>query len=178
MNKQLRSLGSMFWTLLFLVQIGFSQTRTIEIRENQTSHLIFPSDILYTDIGDQDNFIVGYTNNILRVKGLKNQKRTNLTVITKDDYYYISYTEFGIREKRRSRKSALNEQLLTPLLLLEEDDNRVGPHTLKNYVVVFDKIAVPMGKQLYMELVEQGRNIFLSIPYNRVPIERIILKPK
>lgn len=318
MNKQLRNLGSMFWILLFLIQTGFSQTRTIEIRENQTSHLIFPSDILYTDIGDQDNFIVGYTNNILRVKGLKNQKRTNLTVITKDDYYYsfyvlytihpklnyfietshsvkrlskkedsplmtyqlkvskeiatpietkqvvntksppkpkatytnqvpqrsmntqpdieiektyqleklrrqaqnikkkkgrfdyitarhgdillkvtgiyhsldncfityqvrnrgavpydISYTEFGIREKRRSKKSALNEQILTPLLLLDETATRVGPHTLKTYVAVFDKIAIPQGKQFYMELVEQGRNIFLPIPYNRLPIIRI-----
>jgi len=321
MNKQLLRIISLFWVIVSLSQIGHSQSQTIEIRENQTSHLIFPSDILYTDIGDNDNFIVGYTNNILRVKGLKNQKRTNLTVITKDDYYYsfyvlytiqpklnyfietshsvkrlskkeesnsfsyqlempsekaapkviapisatpstknipskkatyttqathrsmnaqptktidtdyhlekirqqaqglkkkkgqfdyisarhgdillkvtgiyhslencfityqvrnrgavpydISYTEFGIREKRRSKKSASNEQILTPLLLLDEEDSRVGPNTLTTYVVVFDKIAIPQGKQFYMELVEQGRNIFLSIPYNRLPIIRI-----
>jgi len=320
MNKQLLRIIFLFWGIASLNQVGISQSQTIEIRENQTSHLIFPSDILYTDIGDNDNFIVGYTNNILRVKGLKNQKRTNLTVITKDDYYYsfyvlytvhpklnyfietahsvkrlskkeestsityqlempsdkitpkavvpvsstttknipskkatyttqathrsmnaqpvkvvdtdyllekirqqaqslkkkkgrfdyisarhgdillkvtgiyhsldncfityqvrnrgaipydISYTEFGIREKRRSKKSALNEQILTPILLLDEENSRVGPHTLTTYVAVFDKIAIPQGKQFYMELVEQGRNIFLSIPYNRLPIIRI-----
>jgi len=318
MNKQLIKLISFIWVFMILTQWCIGQSQTIEIRENQTSHLIFPSDILYTDIGDQDNFIVGYTNNILRVKGLKNQKRTNLTVITKDDYYYsfyvlytaqpklnyfietshsikrlskaadqppmtyqvevskdldqplkakqvistkstplpkatytkqvtqrsmntqpdkeidaayhleklrrqaqnlkkkkgrfdyitarhgdillkvtgiyhilencfityqirnrgavpydISYTEFGIREKRRSKKSALNEQILTPVLLLDEEDTRVGPHTLSTYVAVFDKIAIPQGKQFYMELVEQGRNIFLPIPYNRLPIIRI-----
>jgi len=84
------------YLLLLICQIGKSQSQTIEIRENQTSHLIFPSDILYTDIGDNDNFIVSYTNNILRVKGLKSQRRTNLTVITKGDYYYsfyVLYTE-------------------------------------------------------------------------------------
>ena len=45
--------------LLVSFQVGFTQLQTIEIRENQTSHLIFPADILYTDIGDNDNFIVG-----------------------------------------------------------------------------------------------------------------------
>ena len=308
----------LFYFLLFMGPVGFSQSRTIEIRENQTSHLIFPSAILYTDIGDNDNFIVSYTNNILRVKGLKSQRRTNLTVITKDDYYYsfyvlytenpklnyfirtshsikelskddqttitkglpidnqehipdpqentmdtkeqitapvkkkavftsqkdhrstkslppqfvidqeelsqkaerllkkknrfdyisarhgdillkvtgiyhslehcfisyqvrnrgaipydISYTEFGMREKRRPKKSAINETIFTPLLVANYHESRVDPKRINTYVAVFDKIAVPQGRIFYIELVEAGRNIYLPIPYNKLPIEQI-----
>ena len=301
----------LFYFLLLIGPIGFSQSQTIEIRENQTSHLIFPSDILYTDIGDNDNFIVSYTNNILRVKGLKSQRRTNLTVITKDDYYYsfyvlytespklnyfirtshsikqlseadqttttkglpidnqdntsdiqeekinpvqqkaiftsqknhrstknlppqsvidqdklsqkagqllknknrfdyisarhgdillkvtgiyhsqdhcfisyqvrnqgaipydISYTEFGMRDKRRPKKSAINETIFTPLLIANYHESRVSPKRINTYVAVFDKIAVPQGKIFYIELVEAGRNIYLPIPYNKLPIESI-----
>ena len=308
----------LFYFLLLIGPFAFSQSQTIEIRENQTSHLIFPSDILYTDIGDNDNFIVSYTNNILRVKGLKSQRRTNLTVITKDDYYYsfyvlytenpklnyfirtshsikelseadqttttkdlpidnqgnildpqedtmdtqeritapikkkavftsqkdhrstknlppqfvidkdklaqqaesllknknrfdyisarhgdillkvtgiyhspehcfisyqvrnrgvipydISYTEFGMREKRRPKKSAINETIFTPLLIANYHKIRVSPKRINTYVAVFDKIAVPQGKIFYIELVEAGRNIYLPIPYNKLPIEQI-----
>jgi len=290
--------------LLLLGPVGFAQSQTIEIRENQTSHLIFPADILYTDIGDNDNFIVSYTNNILRVKGLKSQRRTNLTVITKGDYYYsfyvlytenpklnyfintsncikqlseeeqdapindlpidsqkdspqpvkkkaiftsqkdhrstknlppqsvigqdnitlqaerllkkpnrfdyisarhgdillkvtgiyhslehcyisyqvrnrgvipyeISYTEFGMREKRRPKKSAINETIFTPLLVANHHESRVLPKRTNTYVAVFNKIAVPQGKMFYIELVEAGRNIYLPIPYNKLPIESI-----
>ena len=301
----------LFYFLLLIGPFAFSQSQTIEIRENQTSHLIFPSDILYTDIGDNDNFIVSYTNNILRVKGLKSQRRTNLTVITKDDYYYsfyvlytespklnyfirtshsikqlleedqtktikglpidnqdntsdiqeektnpvqqkviftsqknhrstknlppqsvidqdklsqkaerllknknrfdyisarhgdillkvtgiyhsqdycfisyqvcnqgaipydISYTEFGMRDKRRPKKSAINETIFPPLLIANYHESRVSPKRINTYVAVFDKIAVPQGKIFYIELVEEGRNIYLPIPYNKLPIESI-----
>ena len=290
--------------LILICQIGKSQSQTIEIRENQTSHLIFPSNILYTDIGDNDNFIVSYTNNILRVKGLKSQKRTNLTVITKDDYFYsfyvlytenpklnyfihthhsvknlskedqpsktnslpidtqedtvepaekkviftsqkdhrstknlppqsvinkdkleqqaerllrnknrfdyisarhgdillkvtgiyhslehcfisyqirnrgaipydINYTEFGMREKRRPKKAAINEKIFTPVYLANHHEFRVLPKRTNTYVAAFDKIAVPQGKSFYIELVEAGRNIYLPIPYNKLPIEQI-----
>ena len=316
-NRQMMS-KYLFYLFLLIGQIGFSQSQTIEIRENQTSHLIFPDDILYTDIGDNDNFIVSYTNNILRVKGLKSQRRTNLTVITKDDYYYsfyvlytenpklnyfirtshsikelseadqttitkglpidnqehipdpqentmdtkeqitapvkkkavftsqkdhrstkslppqfvidkdklaqqaenllknknrfdyisarhgdillkvtgiyhslehcfisyqvrnrgaipydISYTEFGMREKRRPKKSAINETIFTPLLVANYHESRVAPKRINTYVAVFDKIAVPQGRIFYIELVEAGRNIYLPIPYNKLPIEQI-----
>jgi len=280
-------------------QLGFTQFQTIEIRENQTSHLIFPSDILYTDIGDNANYIISYTNNILRIKGLKTKQPTNLTVITQNQYYYsfyvqythtpklnyfiqakhsvklleetspllkkpspapiiekevpqvrkvntiekqqrstkniplatshtpliqqaeklltqsnrleyisarhgdillkmtgiyhslehcfityqirnrgaipydISYIEFGMREKRRPKKSAINEEIFTPLLLLKEQNNRVLPKRTNTYVAVFNKIAIPKGKIFYMELVEAGRNILLSIPYNKLPIEPV-----
>jgi len=34
---------NLLYFLVLVCQIGFSQSQTIEIRENQTSHLIFPS---------------------------------------------------------------------------------------------------------------------------------------
>ena len=73
----------------------FAQNGTIQIKENQTSHLIFPSDILYTDIGDNENFITSYTNNILRVKGIKTDKQTNLTILTKDQHYYSFFVSYS-----------------------------------------------------------------------------------
>ena len=66
----------------------FAQNTIIQIMENQTTHLVFPTDIIYTDIGDNENYITSYTNNILRVKGVKTLKQTNLTVLTKDQHFY------------------------------------------------------------------------------------------
>ena len=95
-----------FWGVgLLLSYQCFAQTQTVEIKENQTSHLIFPSDILYTDIGDNENFIADYTNNIVRVKGIKTDKQTNLTVLTKDQHYYscLLYTSPSPRDATLSR---------------------------------------------------------------------------
>ena len=58
-----------------------AEDKLIEIKENQTSHLIFPSDILYTDIGDNENFIADYTNNIIRVKGNPNLAEVRVVMI-------------------------------------------------------------------------------------------------
>ena len=71
-----------------------SQNRIIQIMENQTTHLIFPSDIIYTDIGDNGNYITSYTNNILRIKGVKTLKQTNLTILTKDQHYYSFFVGY------------------------------------------------------------------------------------
>jgi len=256
-----------------------AQTQTIEIKENQTSHLIFPSDILYTDIGDNENFIADYTNNILRVKGIKTDKQTNLTVLTKDQHYYsffVRYSptprlnyfitpkmaikilgntdnksppslptnqsgmnqprtntrkvnlsirkntveqeissganpslyqkavtllskphlydyigarhgdiqlkvtgiyhslfEFGIKERKRPKKSALHEKKLAPLFTVKEEITRVLPHQVNEYVAVFGKITVPNDRLFYMEVVEEGRNITLDILFHKLPIKRI-----
>ena len=284
--------------LLFSIYIN-AQTQTIQIKENQTSHLIFPSDILYTDIGDNQNFITSYTNNILRVKGVKTDTRTNLTVLTKDQHYYsffvnysptpqlnyfispqmaikvlgntdnksppslptnqqanftrintkkvnlpirreeiikgvpkgidsklytraisllgkphlydyigarhgdiqlkvtgiyhslencfmvyeirnrgaipydISYIEFGIKERKRPKKSALHEKKLTPLFTVKEDITRVLPYQVNEYVVVFGKVTVPNDRLFYMEVVEDGRNITLDILFHKLPIKRL-----
>jgi len=278
----------------------FAQTQTIEIKENQTSHLIFPSDLLYIDIGDNENFIANYTNNILRVKGIKTEKQTNLTVLTKNQHYYsffvqysptprlnyfitpqmaikvlgntdnkspptlptnnqldinesrtntrkvnlpirkntvekktslsanpnlyqkaitlldkphlydyigarhgdiqlkvtgiyhslhncfmvyeirnrgaipydISYIEFGIKERKRPKKSALHEKKLTPLFTVKEAITRVLPHQVNEYVAVFGKVTIPNDRLFYMEVVEDGRNITLDILFHKLPIKR------
>jgi len=87
--------------------------------------------------------------------------------------YDINYTEFGMREKRRPKKSAINEAIITPLFLANYHESRVDPKRTNTYVAVFNKIAIPQGKLLYIELVEAGRNIYLPIPYNKLPIEQI-----
>ena len=79
--------------LLFTVQL-FAQNTIVQIMENHTAHLIFPADIIYTDIGDNQNYIVDYTNNVLRVKGAKTDKQTNLTVLTKDQHFYSFFVMY------------------------------------------------------------------------------------
>jgi len=78
-----------------------------------------------------------------------------------------------MREKRRPKKSAINEAIITPLFLANHHESRVFPKRTNTYVAVFNKIAIPQGKLFYIELVEAGRNIYLPIPYNKLPIEQI-----
>jgi len=340
---------------LFHALEGYGQTISpapyyIEITENQTTHLVFESDITYIDVGDNNNFVADYTNSILRIKGKRNSLTTNLTVVTKDMNYYsfmvkytiqprlnyfikssesinniavkpvsqkesatnteptastnnstttpiypakqsiasthsrnsypkpsvhtkipvrkedsnghldiketkkypkvrpssskekgkkiedlekvtpkehrelqairrmaqyaltdipmyhhikgkhgdiilkvtgiyhslhncyikyeientgevpydVDYIEFGMREKRRPKRTALNDKIFTPVNILNGDHNRVLPYRKNRYVAILGKVAVPEGRVLYMELVENGRNIPLKIPYNKV----------
>ena len=302
------------------------QTKTIEIKNNQTSHVVFHADIIYADIGDNENYIISYTNNILRIKGVKTLNQTNLTVLTKDQFYYsffvkyhenprlnyfikpaqaiqkfnqeeddkkasskkkkvdyftlptrykqenqtastpssalknksniefkpnktikhinqkgnqpvrqqgerrlneikkkaaklldkrdmydyigktngdillkvtgiyhsldnayivyeirnsgaipydISYIEFGIRERRRPKKAAVHERKLTPIYTAKEKITRVPPRQVNKYVAVFGKLALPSDRLLYLEVVEDGRNINLDILYHKLAIKRI-----
>ena len=70
-------------------------TLIIQTNEHQTSHAIFPRDIIYIDVGDNENLIADYTNNILRIKGINNHPTTNLTVITEEKNYYSFYVQFA-----------------------------------------------------------------------------------
>jgi len=79
---------------LLLSLSAIAQNTIIQIMENHTAHLIFPADIIYTDIGDNQNYIVDYTNNVLRVKGAKTDKQTNLTVLTKDQHFYSFFVMY------------------------------------------------------------------------------------
>jgi len=83
----MRKLTFLGVALLFSLS-AVAQNTIVQIMENHTAHLIFPADIIYTDIGDNQNYIVDYTNNVLRVKGAKTDKQTNLTVLTKDQHFY------------------------------------------------------------------------------------------
>jgi len=87
--------------------------------------------------------------------------------------YDISYVEFGIKEQRRPKKSARNERIIKPIFTARGDVNRVHPKRLNRYVAVFEKLAIPQGKILYMEVVEAGRNFTLDIPYNRLGIKQL-----
>jgi len=301
----------------------------IQVNEHETSHLIFPSDIIYFDVGDNEHYVADYTNNILRIKGqAANDSRfhkTNLTVITNDDTYYsfyvffeinpilnyfikkidgkpvlnksknpqkeissstnnksqidfknqhyhqnynqvhqvaknrqsdtdseisdididsndyehssfyaisktaqrilekpplynqidimanklrakhgdielkikgihhslkycyiyyevknhgaipydLSYVEFGVREKKRPKRAALNEEKLNILFTLNEDITRVLPYRYNRYVAVLDKLAVSEDRLCYLEIIEDGRNITLKIPYNKLKIGAI-----
>ena len=79
---------------LLLSIFSIAQNTIVQIMENHTAHLIFPADIIYTDIGDNQNYIVDYTNNVLRVKGAKTDKQTNLTVLTKDQRFYSFFVMY------------------------------------------------------------------------------------
>ena len=309
-----------------LYQNGAAQL-TIEVTETKTSHLVFEADIIYVDLGDSKHFVADYTNNILRIKGMKlegetKRPTTNLTVIGKDRFYYsflvryvdnpklnyfiekkqsvqniglvqnelpdslkiapiledkaakyvkvtvnptpepttipnrkndfiekpikkkpekstyqihkeqlaqakieenahqiirkktlyhnitakhgdiklkvtgiyhslehcyikyeiqnagvipydIAYTEFGIKEKKRPKRTALNESILSPIRTLNADQKRVLPMRKNRYVAVFPKLAVPKDRILYLEVIEDGRNLRVVIPFGRVKIEKI-----
>lgn len=332
-------------TSIVIPILGFTQTLPpapyrVQISENKTTHLIFEQDIKYIDVGDNNNFIADYTNNMLRIRGKKNAPSTNLTVVTDDLNYYsfnvdytatpnfnyfistkdalrniglkskeqnstqseipivalsykqkeesihpessptpsisktkldskntavkkqvitrhtsnkkaksmedleratskkkttkktmtkeemelialkqlaqyaltdrplfhhikgshgdiklsvtgvyhslhncfikyeikndgtvpydIDYVEFGMREKRRPKRTALSDTIFEPIEILNGETTRVLPDRINRYVAILDKVAVPEGRILYMEVVEDGRNIPLKIPYNKI----------
>ena len=90
---------------MLLVYINGTAQLTIEVTETKTSHLVFAADIIYVDLGDSKHFVADYTNNILRIKGMKLEGETklpttNLTVIGKDRFYYscLLYTSPSPRD--------------------------------------------------------------------------------
>lgn len=87
--------------------------------------------------------------------------------------YDIDYVEFGIVETKKPRRTALTEEKLDLIKVLNADMTRVLPMRIQRYVAILPKLAVPEDRTLYMEIVEEGRNIYLPIPYNRIKIERI-----
>ena len=87
--------------------------------------------------------------------------------------YDINYVEFGVREKKRPKRSALNEEKLKVITTLNKDITRVLPYRINRYVAVLPKLAVPKDRTCYMELIEEGRNIHLNIPYNQLKIPSI-----
>ena len=72
-------------------KVGFDRMippHALEVAFNKTTHVIFPSEIVYVDLGDE-NLVAGLADgakNVLRVKSaVKSFKsETNLTVITDD----------------------------------------------------------------------------------------------
>lgn len=72
---------------------------SIELTQNKTTHILFPSSIEYVDLGSSEIIAskVEATSNVLRLKSVKEDIRpTNFTVITNDGKYYsfnASYNE-------------------------------------------------------------------------------------
>ncbi|MDM1377030.1 conjugative transposon protein TraN [Myroides marinus] len=92
----------------------------IELTQNKTTHILFPSSIEYVDLGSSEIIAnkVEATSNVLRLKSVKEDiKPTNFTAITNDGKYYsfnVIYNEQPIQlsydltkfEKQNSKKQS------------------------------------------------------------------------
>ncbi|MDM1044386.1 conjugative transposon protein TraN [Myroides sp. 1354] len=92
----------------------------IELTQNKTTHILFPSSIEYVDLGSSEIIAnkVEATSNVLRLKTIKEDiTATNFTVITNDGKYYsfnATYHEQPIQlsydltkfEKQKSKKQS------------------------------------------------------------------------
>ena len=83
-------------------KVGFDRMippHALEVAFNKTTHVIFPSEIVYVDLGDE-NLVAGLAEgakNVLRVKSaVKSFKsETNLTVITDDGCFFTFNVKFA-----------------------------------------------------------------------------------
>ncbi|WP_369809667.1 conjugative transposon protein TraN [uncultured Duncaniella sp.] len=83
-------------------KIGFDRMippHALEVCYNKTTHIIFPAEIVYCDLGNE-NLVAGLADgakNVLRVKSaFKSFKQeTNLSVITEDGSYYTFNVKFA-----------------------------------------------------------------------------------
>lgn len=83
-------------------KVGFNRMippHALEVAFNKTTHVIFPSEIVYVDLGDE-NLVAGLADgakNVLRVKSaVKSFKsETNLTVITDDGCFFTFNVKFA-----------------------------------------------------------------------------------
>ncbi len=83
-------------------KVGFDRMippHALEVCYNKTTHIIFPSEIVYCDLGNE-NLVAGLADgakNVLRVKSaFKSFKQeTNLSVITEDGSYYTFNVKFA-----------------------------------------------------------------------------------
>lgn len=83
-------------------KVGFDRMippHALEVTFNKTTHVIFPSEIVYVDLGDE-NLVAGLADgakNVLRVKSaVKSFKtETNLTVITDDGCFFTFNVKFA-----------------------------------------------------------------------------------
>ena len=73
-------------------------------------------------------------------------------------------------EKKRPKRTALNEERLSPIFILNEEVKRILPMRKNRFVAVFQKLAVPKDRILYMEVIEEGRNLRVAIPFNKLRI--------
>lgn len=76
--------------------------------------------------------------------------------------YDIDYFKIGVKDKRRSRRSSIQEVEKYPVYEFEKPD-RIDPRThIVTFVLVFDKFTIPGGKKLVFEMGEKGGGRALS----------------
>ena len=83
-------------------KVGFDRMippHALEVCFEKTTHIIFPSEIVYCDLGNE-NLVAGLADgakNVLRVKSAYKsfKKETNLSVITEDGSYYSFNVKFA-----------------------------------------------------------------------------------
>ncbi len=83
-------------------KVGFDRMippHALEVCYEKTTHIIFPSEIVYCDLGNE-NLVAGLADgakNVLRVKSAYKsfKKETNLSVITEDGSYYSFNVKFA-----------------------------------------------------------------------------------
>ncbi|MEK6495262.1 conjugative transposon protein TraN [Myroides odoratimimus] len=77
----------------------------VELTQNKTTHVLFPSSIEYVDLGSSDIIAnkVDATSNVLRLKTIKEDiMPTNFTVITNDGKYYSFNTTYKEQPRQLS----------------------------------------------------------------------------
>lgn len=78
--------------------------------------------------------------------------------------YDIDLMRFYIRDNKKSRKTALQENELKPLYIAG-NTKKVEAYTSSTIVVALDKFTIPDAKHLVVEILERngGRHLLLKI---------------
>ena len=137
--------------ILTLSERNFIGAYPITVSFNKTSHLIFPYQIVYVDLGSEDIIAekVEKVENILKLKGnAANFPQTNLTVILADGKYYSFLVSY--EEKPRELSVIITDQL-------EREKPTPAPESSasRRKVATFENISYT-----YPELESFSRTIF------------------
>ena len=89
--------------------------------------------------------------------------------------YDINYLRFYIRDKKRAKRTAVQETELKPLYTAG-NIKEVKAHSQNTVVVALDKFTIPDAKYLAIEIGEKngGRNLFMKVN-NRKIVKAIVL---
>ncbi|MDM1383504.1 MULTISPECIES: conjugative transposon protein TraN [Myroides] len=132
----------------------------IELTQNKTTHILFPSSIEYVDLGSNDIIAnkVEATSNVLRLKSVKEDiSPTNFTVITNDGKYYSFNTTYN----------ELPTQLSYDLTKFEKHNSR------QQSVVLFKNLGTtsPSLADLFMKAIIKKNKKELNIKSKNYEVE-------
>jgi conjugative transposon TraN protein len=88
---------------------------------------------------------------------LQLENRSNIT-------YDIENLRFFIRDKKRARRTAIQEKEVTPIYV-HQDTTAVGANSFHVFVIALNKFTIPDQKQLTIQLMEKngGRHMELQV---------------